>query len=187
MSKSYDRMKSVLTKLDLYDFENTTVSFELKAYASVLDEVNDQLFSMLDECFIDSANSYGLSMREQIIGSIRTDLSLKERRNMLKLRENIDMSSFTPDKIKEALSSFNLDCTLYEYPSLYKVVIVANGEYKAEQQAWIQTQVEKIMPAHLEVYIVFDGMTFEQIDTKDNTYSFIDSLDYTWADIEKLK
>ncbi len=187
MNSAYNRMRNVLNKINLYNFENTTVNYELKAYATVFDEVNNTLMTMLRECFIDSAKSYGLSMREQIIGAVRSDLSQSERQNMLKLRENINMSSFTLDKIKEALASFNLDCTLYEYPSLYKIVIVANGEYKAEQQAWIRTQVEKIMPAHQQVFVVFDGLTFAQIDEKDNTYSYIDSLDYDWAQIEDLK
>ena len=95
MRDTYTSMKKALEPLVLYDFDDTNISNELKAYAFVLDEINRDIEEMLNECFIDTANSYGLSNRELVIGAQRDDLSVAKRREMLRLREGICKSSFT--------------------------------------------------------------------------------------------
>lgn len=187
MSDTYVSIKNALTPLSLYDFEGTNISNELKVYAMVLDELNDELCTMLDECFIDTASSYGLSQRELIIGDVRDDLSVEKRREMLKLRESICKSSFTVEKIKESLKSFGLQFELKEYPSLYIVNVNAFGSYSQKEQAWIQNEVEKIMPAHLITQVVFCGPTWDQSDSKNNTFSYIESLDLSWDEIDNLE
>lgn len=187
MKSAYTSMVEALTPLSIYEFENTNVGYELLSYSLVLDEINEKLTKLLDECFIESASDYGLENRELIIGAVRNDLSVDKRRSMLKLRESITSSSFTLSEIKKSLESFGLQSKIYEYPSLYIVVIDAIGSYSTELQAWIRSQVEKIMPAHLQVQVVFGGPTWEQSDTKDNTFSYIDSMGLTWGDIDNIQ
>lgn len=187
MVSAYTSMTNALNKLNLYSFDDTNVSYELKVYAYFLDELNNEILILLNECFIDSASSYGLENRELIIGAKREDLSVEERRDMLKLRESICMSSFTVEKIKEAINSFGLKCEIFEYPSLYLVRVDAVGDYSTAQQAWIRTEIEKIMPAHLEVQVIFSGPTWNESDSKNNTFTAIDSLDYTWNEIDNME
>ncbi|MDO4748899.1 MAG: hypothetical protein Q4A12_06975 [Eubacteriales bacterium] len=188
MTDTYSFMKSSLDKLSIYSFDNTNIDIELQVYAQVLDELNNTLVEMLDECFCDSASSYGLSQRELVIGAVRDDLAIAQRRNMLKLRESIDKSSFTLEKIKASLESFGLtDYDLNEYPSQFTVVIYANGIYTSSQKAWIRKQVEKIMPAHLITYVIFNGPTWDESDSKNNTFEYIDSLDKTWEEIDNYE
>lgn len=188
MKDPYISMKESLSTLSLYSFDKTNIVYELEAYALMLDKLNSELEKMLKECFIDTADSYGLENRELIIGVKRDDLTISKRREMLKLRESIDQSSFTVDKIKKSLSSFGLvDYTLKEFPYLYTVVIDTLGSYTEPQKAWIRSQVEKIMPAHLNAYVVFNGPTWQQSDTKNNSFSYIDSLDYKWEEIDNLE
>lgn len=187
MRDTYTSMKKALEPLVLYDFDDTNISNELKAYAFVLDEINRDIEEMLNECFIDTANSYGLSNRELVIGAQRDDLSVAKRREMLRLREGICKSSFTLEKIEESLKSFGLLYELKEYPSLYIVSVNARGSYSKKEQAWIQNEVEKIMPAHLIVQVIFCGPTWEQSDSKNNTFSTIDSLNLSWDEIDNLE
>ena len=186
MGDSYNSMAKSLGALSLYDLESENISNELKAYAFIIDEINDELIEMLQECFIDTASTYGLANRELIIGAVRDDLTIEKRREMLKLRESITKSSFTVEKIKESLRSFGLEFELHEYPSLYIVNVNAKGSYTTEEQAWIRSEINKIMPAHLQVQVVFCGPTWEQSDENDSTFSYIDSLDYTWDTIDNL-
>lgn len=187
MSDTYTSMKNSLSTLSIYEFEGTNISNELKAYALVLDEINAELSEMIDECFIDTASSYGLSQRELTIGAVRDDLTIDKRREMLKLRESICKSSFTVEKIKESLRSFGLQFELKEYPSLYIVNVDARGSYSQKEQAWIRTEVEKIMPAHLSIQVIFCGPTWDESDSKDNTFSYIESLCYSWDTIDNLE
>ncbi len=187
MKGSYNFMKKALLPLGLYDINDNNIDYELLSYAQVLDEMKFELTEMLRECFLSSAVSYGLYNREVIVGKKRDDLSIKERRNMLTLREQIDSSSFTLEKIRSSLESFNLLCDIHEYPSLYMVVLDAIGEYTKEQKSWIREQVQKIMPAHLLVQVVFGGVTWQESDSKSNTFSYIDSLNLSWENIDDLE
>ncbi len=186
MKDTYTSMIDALSPLNLYSFDDTNISMELSVYAYFLDELNSELDTMLNECFIDSASSYGLSFRELIIGAERTDLTVKKRREMLKLRESISKSSFTVEKIKESIRSFGLDFKITEYPSMYIVRIEAVGDYSKAEQAWIVSEIEKIMPAHLSVQVVFGGPSWEKSDAEDNTFSQIDAFNYTWEEIDNL-
>jgi len=184
---AYNSMKRALCPLNLYSFDDTKISHELMAYSAVLDEINSELSVMLDECFLSSASSYGLSEREAVIGAQRDDLSVQKRREMLLLRNSLDNNSFTLSKIKEALKSFGLSCNVYEYPLQFVLVLDAIGTYKSEEQAWIRSQVQKIMPAHLQVQIIFGGPSWDEIDQKNNTYAYLDSLSMSWDSIDNLE
>lgn len=186
MKNTYTSMTDALSPLNLYSFDDTNVSKELSVYAYFLDELNAELTTMLNECFIDSAFSYGLSFRELIIGAERMDLTTKKRREMLKLRESICKSSFTVEKIKESIRSFGLDFNISEYPSMYVVRIEAVGDYSKAEQAWITSEIEKIMPAHLSVQVVFGGPTWGKSDSENNTFSDIDTFNFTWEEIDNL-
>lgn len=186
MKSAYSNMTSALQKLHIYSFDNTNVSNEIKTYAYFLNKLNEEILTLLNECFLCSASSYGLSNRELIIGAVREDLSVEKRRDMLKLRESICMSSFTVDKIKEAIHSFGLKCEIYEYPSLYIVRIDAVGDYSKAEQAWIKSEIEKIIPAHLSVQVIFSGPTWDDSDAKNNTFFAIDNLNYSWNEIDNM-
>lgn len=187
MKEAYKSMCDALTPLGLYSFESTNVNKELLTYAVAIDELNNMLNDLLCDCFIDSATDFGLSQRELVIGAVRDDLSVDKRRSMLKLRESISLSSFTPSEIKKSLESFGLTCEVYEFPTLYITVVDATGKYTTAQKAWIRSQVEKIMPAHLQVQVVFNGPSWAQIDENDNNFSYMNIKNYTWEQIDNLE
>lgn len=187
MEDALKSMSNALEALSLYDTNSKNISCELLAYASEFDKLNEKLIHMLNECFVNTATDYGLSEREKLIGAVRDDQSVEKRREMLKIRESIDSSYFTLSKIKKALKSFGLDYVLYEYPSLYMVVVDAVGDYTKEQKAWISTQVQKIMPAHLSVQVIFNGISWASIDAKNNDFHDMDILNFTWQQIDNLE
>lgn len=187
MKQAYKSMCEALKPLGLYSFESTNVSNELLTYAVMIDELNNTLNDLLSECFIDTAEDLGLSQREKVIGAVRGDLSIDKRRSMLKLRESINLSSFTPSKIKKSLESFGLTCEVYEFPTLFTAVVDATGKYTVAQKAWIRSQVEKIMPTHLQVQVVFNGPSWAQIDEYNNNFSYINIKNYSWEQIDNLE
>lgn len=186
MKSSFENMRAVLSRTSLYDIDAKNVSNELMAYADVFDEVNKELRNMMDECFVSTAKSFGLSNRERVIGKVRDDLDELKRREMLLLRGAMNSQCFTVKSIKEALKSFGLVFSLYEFPSQSTVVLDAIGEYSDAQKAWICSQVQKIMPAHLFVQVIFSGPTWTDIDTNNNTFDAIDSKNYIWQEIDNL-
>lgn len=187
MSGAFETMKKALEKTGLYNVSDNNIYFELMAYACEIERLNNELSKMLCECFVDTASGYGLSERESVIGNVRSDIDVEKRREMLTLRERINSSCFTLEKIKEALTSFGLEFQLYEYPTLGTVVVDTIGTYTVKEKAWIRSQVKKIMPAHLYVQVVFDGITWSEIDRLDNTFEYMDLRDMTWNDIDDIE
>lgn len=187
MVDSFFTMKKHLNDTGVYDIENPSLINELKAYAFVINELNQGINTMLSECFISSAQSYGLEFKERLIGNIREELSTQDRRKMLSLRETIDSNSFTVERIKQAIESFCLrECILSEYPMLCMTGIEIAGNFTQAQKDWIKEQIRKIMPAHLSLSISFNGYTWAYNDLKNNRFSYIDNLDYTWETIDNL-
>ena len=187
MVDSFFTMKKHLNDTGVYDIENPSLINELKAYAFVINELNQGINTMLSECFISSAQSYGLEFKERLIGNIREELSTQDRRKMLSLRETIDSNSFTVERIKQAIESFCLrKCILSEYPMLCMTGIEISGNFTQAQKDWIKEQIRKIMPAHLSLSISFNGYTWAYNDLKNNRFSYIDNLDYTWETIDNL-
>lgn len=186
MVGSYNTMMSALQKISLYSSDAKNLSTELKAYALLIDEINNEIRELMRECFVCTAESFGLSDIERIIGTVRDELSIEKRREMLMLRFSINSSCFTRDAVLSALKSFGLDCDLYEYPSQSTVVVNSKGEYSEAQKAWIRTQVRKIMPAHLLVQVIFSGPAWSQIDNDNTTFLLMDSKNLTWEEIDNL-
>lgn len=186
MRSSKQTMKKALESTKLYKVQDNNINTEIEVYKMIVDMLNTQIEELLCECFVQTASSFGLQNRELVIGAVRDDLTLDKRRDMLCRREAIDSSCFTKDKIKQSLYSFGLDFELYEYPSLMEIVIIAKGEYSKEQQAWIRAQVKKIMPAHQQVHVIFNGPSWDEIDSNDNSFLSMDNRDMTWEEIDNL-
>ncbi len=187
MVDSLDTMKKHLNDTGVYDIENASLLHELSTYAFVINELNEEINTMLNECFISSSESYGLEFKERLIGNIREELSTQDRRKMLSLRETIDSNSFTVDKIKQSIESFCLrECIISEYPMLCMTGVEISGNFTQAQKNWIKEQIRKIMPAHLSLSISFNGYTWAYNDLKNNRFSYIDNLDYTWETIDNL-
>ena len=87
----------------------------------------------------------------------------------------------------EATGPFNLHVERDSkgYIAVYQKGI-AEGEYSKEQQAWIRTQVQKIMPAHQQVHVIFNGPSWDEIDSRDNSFLSMDNRDMTWEEIDNL-
>ena len=186
MKSSFETMYSALSCTSLYSDDAENLRAELMAYATVFDEINKELCDMLNERFVCSAESYGLSEIERIIGAERNDLDIYKRRQSLMLRGAINSQCFTPDAIKEALRSFSFEFELQEFPQASMVVVKAVGEYSLSLIRWITAQVLRIMPAHLMVQVVFSGPKWSEIDESNNTFSYMDSKDFSWNQIDNL-
>lgn len=90
MMSSFESMKAKLESTGIYSVtEASNISKELKAYAEGLDIVFDELEIMERECFIETAESYGLSERERFVGVDRSGEALEKRRELLETAEQI--------------------------------------------------------------------------------------------------
>lgn len=178
-------MKEAIGAIRLYDPDAPHLNAELRAYADELQRVYDDLEALLPERFLTTAGDRGLRAYEELFGPARED-SIEERRRLLKLRLTLGGGDFTPAGIRRALDSFGLDYVIAEYPTYDRLNIIAQADYSAAQQNFIKRETAKIIPAQIEYQLVFNTLTWAQLDARNRTFDALDQENLTWEQIDNL-
>lgn len=177
---------SKLKPLGLYNLNQGTLIYaELASYAVALDVIYDKLEEIEKEMFVDTAESYGLTLREKAFGYKRSNVSMAVRREMLNYRSSITSNNFNKEKIKDALVASGIDGYIIEVPSEYLMHInclnVIDTEVSNEEA---ESRAKKFMPAHVETIFDFRPLQWSYIDNMDLTFEEMDSNDLTWNEID---
>ena len=175
-----DSIKNALSAVKLYDMTAPALNAELHAYADELELVYSELEELLPERFLQTAGDRGLSAYEEMFGPARGELSDEERRRLLNLRLTLGCGDFTLRGIMQALDSFGLEYVISEYPRFDRLNITAQSEYTKAQQNFIKSETAKIIPAHIEYQLVFNTLTWSELDARDKSWTQFDSDDLTW-------
>lgn len=185
---SLNSMKQKLRPLGFYDLnDDSLISAELSAYAVVLDEISATLAEIERECFVNTAESYGLGMRERMLGPEQSEKSVEERRNQLLYRSAITANDFTKSSLEKALLAAGLDGSVVEYPAQNSVHINCSGLINSNlDKAAAQKMVEEFLPAHLECIFNFSTLQWDDIDAKENTFDAMDARGLTWDEIDNF-
>lgn len=182
-------LESLISKhsaLHIYDItEDSNIHRELQAYAVGLELLTEELDTMLRECFFATAETYGLERAERLWGKVRDDLSLEKRRQMLITRSAFGYRDFTPDGIEKLLKFLGVDGTVYEYPYFNRITVDTNSAQLTQgQRNWIYSQLHSLLPAHLDIDILWGSFCFDDIDAKNLTFDRMDTAQLTWAEID---
>lgn len=156
--KSFTSMKAKLQTTGLYAVkDNTNINTELRAYAIGLDSAFSNLELMLRELFIDTAESYGITEREKMLGAQRSDYSLEKRREMLKDRQMTRGLSCTLKAFEKMLASYGLsDFSIEEKFAQQEVVVTINDSLIEEIKSWVVKRINDDFPSHLKLTVVFN-------------------------------
>lgn len=186
MNSALKNMLSSLSPLKLYELNADTLVYkELSVYAEGLDMLNQEIKRLHKECFVPTAESYGLDNREKIWGAAQNHLSVQERRGMVIKRLAMHDSDFTLLGMKNFLQALHMDAAIIEEPESFTVYVnCGNTKYTKAQRSWITKEINQFFPSHLEVFIDFRTITWEELDKKSMTFTQLDAYSYTWNDIE---
>lgn len=154
---SFTSMKTKLDATGLYRIEQgSNIYAELKAYASGLDVLFETLEAMLKELFIDTAEDYGISAREELLGKPRSEFTLEKRREMLRIYEQMTDGKCTKSAFEAVLRGYGLsDFSITESPSHYRIGITVNEQISPELQTLISDRIAQDFPTHLNVTLKF--------------------------------
>ena len=110
-------IKKVLSPLGLYKLdENSLVGKEIEVYEIEIERVKETLENLLKEYFINTATEYGLSLKEKLFGSVKTDLSLENRRKILLNRCSSESYGFNRESVEKSLMSAGIEGYVVENP-----------------------------------------------------------------------
>lgn len=156
MMSSFESMKTKLESTGIYNVaDGTNVKKELITYAEGLDKVFEELSVMERECFIETAQSYGLSEREHFLGVDRSSQTVENRRKMLEaveqLRGDCTVQGFEQIVRGYGIENFNfVEHSMGDYLLFY-----VYDKLTDEQKAVLRSRVNEDFPAHLNVTIYF--------------------------------
>ena len=155
---SLTSIKKKLRPLNLYNLnDENIINAELSAYAVALDIINSKLAELERECFISTAESYGLERREKLFGYVRDSLELSKRRDMLIYRGSITSNDFTKEALEEALMASGMEATITEDFKNNSITVNCTNIFdtvKSESEA--QVAAKEFMPAHLTATFNFN-------------------------------
>lgn len=145
---SYESMTAKLRATGLYRLTNGgAVSLELQAYAQELDRLFGEIDEMLREAFIPTAETYGITERERMIGRERDDLSLARRRELLLRRESRTVGSSSPQDLNDVIEA----CGVTDYdvdftPRLCQIDVTVRDALDDFQKAALEANVNAFAP-----------------------------------------
>lgn len=154
--RSFESMKRKLEQTGLYNVSSdSNIAKELNAYAEGLDTVFDGLSKLEKECYIETAEDYGLEIRESFIGEDRSDMSIDERRSLLETSEQIT-GDCTVEAFKKILTGYGLKkFSITESYGSYSLTITISDDLSEDQKSALAIKVNNDFPLHLNVKYVY--------------------------------
>lgn len=185
---AYESMERKLKPIKSYSTEDgSNLSVELQSYAVALDEHRRLMDEFLKECFVTTAESYGIENREKLVGETKDDYPLERRRKMLILRNTLGENDFTKEGMGKFLLSFGVtNYQIIEMPEMWEISFYIDGDYSDVEKAWIEKQINMMLPAHHITTVTFQGISWADIHNKNMTFAEMDSRNYTWNFINNL-
>lgn len=184
-----DSMKEKLEPLGIYNLEDDSlVCKELQTYAESLKLVKDSIDELEKEYFINTAESYGLTLREKMYTSAKSDLDVEKRRDMLKYRYSITSNDFNKEDIKKALLAIGIKCEVIEYPNENTIYIncLENLDTTISKDD-LKILANEFLPAHLSYEIDFRLLKWSEIESRNLSFQDMDDKDMTWSQIDTFQ
>jgi len=184
---AFDNMKSILSKLQIYDLSpDSYINHELSAYSAGFEYVEKMIDLLLNEMFIVTAEDYGLGRWEKILfGNSNDDVDTSDRRKIIMSALQIDENWFTPKSMSKALGAIGIEADLEEIFDEERIIVKAN-EYRGQNLSYeyIQNQLETILPAHLDITLDMGVFSWAIFDSHDLDFDMWDGFDLSCDELE---
>lgn len=185
---SLESMINKLVPLRLYNLQDGSIVYaELAAFGAGLDILRAELAELERESFIPTAQSYGIEIYEKLTGSIRSEIPIEKRREMLVSRYSMSYGDFTLKGFDKMLKLVGVAGEIEEGPLCNRIIVkVESEEYTAHEKNWIVWQINSMIPAHLDCDVVFSGFSWIDVDSSGNTFAQNDAKNLRWKEIDYI-
>jgi hypothetical protein len=166
-------MREDLLPLNLYSLaEDTYVDKELRSYVIGLDALGAGLELIAAECFVQTALTYGIELRERLCGGTMPALTLDQRRERLYLLFSAQVEKATLIGITSAFRAYGISGTVCEDFDNERLIL-GDFTYSGDPAdlAAVMHTARKWLPVHL-------GFTVESANAP--TWNQRDSFNYSF-------
>lgn len=182
---SFERMKSLLEPLRLYDFEGGRIgSAELEAAACAIDDFESALEGLSRELSPSTAGEDGIAMYEDLL-DLHPSGNLEARRrgvlavlgargtSIADVRRLLTACGIEVE-VREALRDLTLEVS---FPG------VAGVPADFER---IQAIIERMLPSHLEVEYIYKYITWRIFEQRFRTWNALEDSGCSWQELELI-
>lgn len=184
MTRAEKELRAALRPLGLYRLDGTTlVDAELCAYGAGFAFLEQALDVLWRESFLQTAEDYGLSMREEAMRLLlRPDGGVDKRRALLLYRLAVAPSDYNVRGMVGSIRAAGLNAVIVEDFVGKRLRIIENGFIGTYQDIdSVKDDVRRMLPAHLEADFDIGSMTWNQFDAANPTFDAFDANDITWG------
>lgn len=148
-------MRDILSSTGIYDVsQGSDLYAEIMAYSEGLNMLFDEVNEMLRECFVSTAESYGLTYRENWIKKYNLDRTVSGRRNSIIKTLSVCQMDYTYSGMSKIKDSFNIHGNFHAYTSPLKVTFECTDNINNIQKNTIENQMKRFMPCWLPFELV---------------------------------
>ena len=156
---AYESIKNKLSATEIYDIkQGGLIDAEIRAYAVALQVAYDKVDVLLRECFVQTAESYGLEQLESMARTYMNGDTLEIRRNKLINRLQINPSIIGKDALKKQVASLGLECNITENIADSKIYVDILTEVADDKKEFLKAELLRFAPLHLIMYVTFNGV-----------------------------
>lgn len=157
MSNSLESMLDKLAPIGLYNTgEGSALEKELSVYSAALDEAFSLLDELERECYISTAEDYGLSEREKVSDRERSDLETEVRRDRLMRAESNVLAYCTPEGFSEFVRMLGAQSfTVTENPSQRTLTVTIADELSEGERRRLSGAIANAAPVCTNTVVNF--------------------------------
>ena len=187
--RSLINMRNVIAPVGIYRVRKEGLIYkELAVYADSLDMISKWVDMLIKECFVETAEDFGLTSFEKLVGPERGDLELSERRDMIQSLINLTVNDNNVEGIKRFFRTIGVRCDIEECPKIQNIYIrPSEVDIGAEERKYIRKKAEQFLPCHNTFTIDFRKAEWRDYDGYGKTFGEIDKLNLTWKDFEEYE
>jgi hypothetical protein len=174
-------LRALLAPLNVYDLAEGTVNgAELCALGAALDAVSGALEYGEREALVATAETEGLSRREDLFARRPAAPTTALRRSAIAALENIDGDSLTPSAINAAIAGCGIRARAQELGGGRLRIVFPEVAGEPEGAEQIQRIILDIIPCHLETQFYFRYLTWAECEAQTMTWADAESAGWDW-------
>lgn len=147
----YNRIMDIICKFKIYSKDNVNLQGEMYAFSKGLEIVGNRLETMEKECFVSTAEDYGLTVKERYFDSITRADNIKDRREMLLSILSVNETDFNLSGMKKFMGQFPVSSKITEFATTNRILITFDkNDWIVNNFDFVKSCVEDFFPSHLE-------------------------------------
>lgn len=141
----------IICKFKIYSKDNVNLQGEMYAFSKGLEIVGNRLETMEKECFVSTAEDYGLTVKERYFDSITRADNIKDRREMLLSILSVNETDFNLSGMKKFMGQFPVNSKITEFVTTNRILITFDkNDWIVNNFDFVKSCVEDFFPSHLE-------------------------------------